>query len=200
MNLPINWFDVLVLVVVLVGISRGRRRGLSEELITLLQCAAIMVGGALLYKPLGQWMARSTPFSLLFSFIVSYCVVAILIVSAFVVVKRTIGGKLIGSDAFGKGEYYLGMPAGALRFLCVLMCGLALINARLFTESEIKATEVYRQDVYGSNFFPGLYELQQDVFRYSFLGSLIHQHASFLLIEPVPSEVKRLKRPELNLP
>lgn len=200
MKLPINWFDVVVLVVVIAGITRGRKRGLSEELVTMLQWAFIMVGCAFLYRPAGQFLAQISPLSSLFCYIASYLVIAGVISAVFIMVKRTIGGKLIGSDVFGKGEYYLGMPAGAVRFACILMCVLAIVNARFYTESEIKAAEAYNKDVYGSNFFPGLYELQQDVFHHSLLGPAIRNHVSFLLIEPTPTEVKRLKRPELNLP
>ncbi len=95
--------------------------------------------------------------------------------------KRWLGGKLLGSDAFGKGEYYLGMPAGFVIFVCFLVSWLAILNARLFTEKEIKTNQAYVKDVYGSDFFPGLYAAQQSVFVESFAGPYISKSSQYEL-------------------
>jgi hypothetical protein len=107
-----------------------------------------------------------------------------LILIVFAYVNGTVGRKLSGSDTFGKGEFYLAMPAGILRFACVLIALLALLNARLYRTAEIKEMEKFQNDNYGSQFFPTLSSVQSSVFEKSFLGPQIKKYASFLLIKP----------------
>jgi len=185
-GLPFNWFDLVVAVFLIAGILRGRKRGMSQEVVTLLQWFAILLCCAFFYEPVGRWLAGSTPISLLTSFVIAYVVVAALVSILFVVFKRVVGGKLIGSDAFGKGEYYLGMPAGMLRFACILLCVLALLNARFYSKQEIENYQKFQQDVYGSEFFPGLQAVQANVFENSLIGPHIKKNLAFLLIRPTP--------------
>jgi hypothetical protein len=91
---------------------------------------------------------------------------------------------LTGSDIFGRGEYFLGMGSGMLRFGCILLTGLALLNAREFSPVELKNMEQYQEENYGSNIFPGLHSLQKAVFERSLTGGFIKDDLSFLLIAP----------------
>jgi len=201
-KLPFNWFDLLVVVVLVAGVLRGRKRGMSEELLTVLQWVAIMLSAAFGYGPFGEWLAATWKiFSPLFSYVTAYLAIAVVVHLIFLVIKRGLHGKLVGSNAFGSGEYYLGMPAGMLRFACILMCVLALINARLYSQAEIRANEAYTKDVYGSDFFPGLHSLQVNVFENSFLGPHIREYLDFLLIKPTaPEGGKQLKQKEWQGP
>jgi hypothetical protein len=138
---------------------------------------------------------------LLFCYIVSYLVLAAVVSLAFLGGKRYFGGKLIGSDAFGKGEYYLGMPAGFLRFLCISIAFLAILNARLYSQRELQADVAYQEDVYGKQYFPGLGVLQANVFEKSLSGPLIKKYMSFLLIKPTaPAGGKVYKQQEWKGP
>src|SRR5687767_10303047 len=98
------WFDLLVLALVAYGIFRGRKRGMSEELLDVFQWLCIVVLGALLYSPLGKGLARFASFPLLLSNIIAYAFVAIVIKFTFASVKRSVGEKLVHSDAFGRWE------------------------------------------------------------------------------------------------
>jgi hypothetical protein len=118
------------------------------------------------------------------SFILGYSLTAVLIVLVFAYLKGAVGPKLSGSDTFGKGEFYLAMPAGMLRFACVLIAFLALLNARLYRTAEIKEMQKFQNDNYGSQFFPTLSSLQSDVFENSFTGPQVKKYMSFLLIKP----------------
>ena len=197
-NLPFNWFDVLVLVMVMVGVARGRKRGLSSELFTMALWLFLVLVCAFTYMPLGDLLSSVAPFSKLTCYILCYLLVAGFVAMLFIPAKRTIGSKLVSADSFGSGEYYFGMPAGVIRFLCILIAFLALINARLYSSKEIKDNEKYQQEVYGSEFFPGLSTLQDDIFRRSFIGPHIRDYASFLLIKPTPPETKQLVRAKEN--
>lgn len=199
-KLPFNWFDIAVPVVLFIGILRGRKRGMSEECLTMLRWVALVLVCAIAYEPIGRWLAGISPFSMLFCYIIAYAVTAMAVASVFLLLKRAFSGKLIGSDAFGSGEYYLGMPSGMLRFACILMAGLALLNARLYPAGEIKAMQKFQNDNYGSQFFPTLQTVQEQVFAKSLIGPQIKRHLGFLLIRPTPAETKQLIRAQENLP
>jgi colicin V production protein len=199
-TLPFNWFDVVFLTVVVVGLLRGRKRGMSEELLSVLMWLTIAFGCGLLYGPIGGMIAQGSVFSELASYLIAYLGIALIIAASFAGLKRAIGGKLVGSDVFGQSEFYLGMVAGMVRFVCILISVLALLNARSYSSADIKAEYKYQNDVYGSNFFPTLYSVQSQVFEKSFVGPIFRQNLGFLLIKPTPPEQKQIKRKEIAYP
>lgn len=199
-KLPINVFDFAVAAILITGLLRGRKHGMSEELTGLVKWLAVVIGCALVYEPAGQWFANSSPFSLLASFMMVYIAMALLILGLFSLVKNRLGGKLVGSDIFGRTEYYLGMASGVVRVSCVLIAFLAVLNARYFTPVEVRAMEKYQDDLYGSNYFPTWHTAQAVVFERSLSGPWIRDHLSFLLIKPTQPEDKQFHQKEANLP
>jgi uncharacterized membrane protein required for colicin V production len=199
-KLPINWFDVLVLVLLLVGWQRGRKRGMSEESITMLKWLTVIFAAALAYQPMALWLTSVLPLSKLSAYILCYLLAAGAVAGVFMLIKRSIGSKMTGSDTFGRAEYYLGMPAGVVRFLCILIAGLALLNARQYRLDEVKAMQNYQMENYGSEFFPTLQAAQSQVFKQSFIGPHIKKYLSFLLIEPTQPEPAQIRRAERRLP
>jgi uncharacterized membrane protein required for colicin V production len=201
-KLPVNMFDLLLVAFLVFGVFRGRKNGMSGELLNLLKWLIILFGCAALYDPAGNMIAQTSPFSLLTCFLLAYVGGALLVILLFALLKNRLGGKLAGSDVFGHAEYYLGMAAGFIRFSCMLLAAMALLNARHFTSYEVRANEKFQNDVYGSNFFPGLQTLQATVFEKSLTGAFIKENLGFLLIketDPAP-EAKPFKQRELVLP
>ncbi len=199
-KLAVNMFDVTLLVVLVLGLFRGRKHGMSEELMSLLKWLAVVLTCAFLYQPLGEWLAQSSPFSLLSSFIIVYVTLALVILGAFALVKHRLGGKLIGSDIFGRSEYYLGMGSGLIRFACILLACMAVLNARYFTPEEVHAAEAFQNDVYGKNYFPTWHTAQAVVFEKSVSGSWIRDHLGFLLIKPTKPENKQYHQRDFGMP
>ena len=199
-KLPINLFDFVLVAVLVIGVVRGRKNGMSEELLSLLKWLTILFMGAIVYEPAGKILAGTGPFSLLSSFVMVYVVSALLVLGVFAVIKRGLGGKLLGSDIFGKAEYYLGMGSGLVRVSCMLLTALALLNARYFSPAEVKAMEAFQNDVYGSNFFPGLHSLQSSVFERSLLGPWIKNNLSFFLIKSTEPDTTKFKQKEFQMP
>ena len=193
-------FDLVVAATLLVGLLRGRKHGMSEELMGLLKWLAVVAGCAFVYEPAGQWFAQTSPFSLLASFLMVYIAAALVILGFFALFKHRIGGKLLGSDIFGRAEYYLGMCSGVVRFSCMLLAFLALLNARYFSPMEVRAMEKFQDDLYGSNYFPTWHTAQEVVFEKSISGPWIREHLNFLLIKPTQPEDKQFHQKEANLP
>jgi len=199
-NMPVNLFDVALVAILVAGVLRGRKNGMSEELLSLLKWVTLVALCALAYEPVGNWLADSSPFSHLSSFVMAYVAIALVILSSFAGLKKLLGGKLLGSDLFGKSEYYLGMASGLVRFTCVLLAALALLNARYFSPHEVDAMTKFQNDVYGSNFFPTFQSVQATIFEKSLTGPWIKDHLSFLLIKPTPPENKAYKQKEYQMP
>jgi len=133
-------------------------------------------------------------------YLVAYVGGALLVLLVFTAIKRSIGGKLLGSDIFGRSEYYLGMMSGLVRCTCILLAALALLNARYFSPTEVRAMEKFQDDVYGSNFFPTLHSLQSTVFDRSLTGPWIKENLGFLLIKPTEPEKRELHQKDAVLP
>jgi hypothetical protein len=92
------------------------------------------------------------------------------------------------------------MASGLVRFSCILLAALALLNARYFSPTEVKAREKYDNDVYGSSFFPTLHSVQSTVFDRSLTGPWIKENLGFLLIKPTEPEHKEFHQKEFAYP
>ena len=85
-KLPFNWFDFVLVVVLVVGVFRGRKHGMSEELLPLLKWLAILFVCAFTYEPVGKLMAGSfTPLS---CYVIAYIGVGLLVAAGFAGLKR----------------------------------------------------------------------------------------------------------------
>lgn len=179
----LGWFDFLVVGLMVAGILHGRKRGMTEEFPALLQWIVILVGGALLYKPIGSLLSNMTGMGKLFWFVMSYLLWGITIKLATVWIVRSMGDKISLSNMWGKAEYPLGMAAGCLRMVFTALFCLALLNARLYTNEELTSMAQFQKDNFGSVSLPTLGELQLQVFRKSIAGKAIKNHSELLLIK-----------------
>ncbi|MCX6930155.1 MAG: hypothetical protein NT154_44130, partial [Verrucomicrobia bacterium] len=171
------------------------------ELLSLIQWLAILFGCATCYQLGGELLAQlTTMFSRLTCYVAAYVVVGLSVLLLFAGLKRAFGGKLLGSDIFGRAEYYLGMGSGLVRFTCILLTLLALLNARYFSPEEIMDLKKYEDDVYGSSFFPTLPSVQASVFEKSLTGPWIKANLGFLLIRPTELETKEIHMRDAGLP
>jgi hypothetical protein len=99
--------------------------------------------------------------------------------------------RVAENNLFGSAEYYLGMLSGMIRFACMLLAVLALLNAPFFTAADIKKHDAYVKRWYGGglysgNYFPSLQTVQAQVFTKSFTGPYIKDYLGPLLIETAP--------------
>lgn len=193
-NLPFDWFDLIIVLVLALGIQRGRKHGMSEEIMLVFKWLAIIIVGGLGYAVIGDMISDNSIFTKLSAYLMAYTVIALFISVSFLAIKKIAHGKLVGSDVFGSGEYYLGMVAGMVRYSCIIIFVMAFLNAPLYTKSQIDADLAYQNDVYGSDFFPKLYSVQSAVFEKSFIGSQVHNELGFLLIQRTPRDYKELHR------
>jgi len=186
-DLSYNWFDLVAGAVLIVGFFVGRKRGMSLELLTVLQWVAIVFLSALACDPFGRMMSDFSGLNPTLTYITAYLLTAIGIKVLFVLFRRMTGEKLVSKSVFGNLEYYLGMGAGVVRFACILLFGLALLNAKQVTKAEIEASLKYQQDWAGSIYFPPFGTIQQAVFEESMTGRAVKEFLSAQLINVDPS-------------
>jgi uncharacterized membrane protein required for colicin V production len=196
MNMPhftLSWVDLVILLVVIAGVYSGRKRGMSEELLDIIKWVSVLAVVAFLQRPMGEMLATSTSvFSLLSCHIFVYTMIVVFFKVLFGFVRRHIGDKLVSSDFFGSAEYYLGMLAGAFRYVCVTIVVLAFLNARYYSPEELQADVNFQKNNFGDIRFPTLATLQNEVFTQSFFGTATRDFVPFLLIPPTPPESKGL--------
>jgi uncharacterized membrane protein required for colicin V production len=192
-HLKFNWVDLAVATLLLVGLARGRKRGMSEEILDTFKWLLIVVAAGYAYQPLGAMLSQSTLFSALTCYLAVYIFVVVFFKVLFSFLKKRMGEKLVGSDMFGRGEYYFGMCAGVLRYACIIIVALSLINARYYSPDELRANAAYQESNYGtSGLFPGFSTLQSEVFHGSFVGGITRTYLSEFLIKPTGPEDKPL--------
>jgi uncharacterized membrane protein required for colicin V production len=181
--MPVSWVDAVILMMLCMGILRGRARGMSEELLDVLRWLASLFAATYLYMPLGNVLADHTVLSQLSCYLLMYALVVVAVQISFTVLRKQVGDKLVESDTFGNAEYILGMGAGALRYACIVLVALAVFHARYYTPEEIRAQVASQEQLFGSAFFPTLGGLQHEVFEQSQLGSLVRLRMPVLLIQ-----------------
>jgi uncharacterized membrane protein required for colicin V production len=192
-NLPFGWFDVALVAVLAFGLFRGRKNGMTKECLPVLHWLALVVACGLGYQMVGQIFVNLAGWGNTLCYILGYLCVALVVTLLFVVLKKTFLPRLTGSNFFGRGEYYLGMLSGMVRFACILFFALALLNAPYYSAEDIAKNNAYVSrwfggGLYNGDFFPTLQSVQEDVFKKSLIGPFITNSLGVLLINSVPSD------------
>ena len=190
-NLPVNWFDGVVAGMLIIGLFRGRKHGMSKEVLPLLKWVSLVVVCGLWYQTAAQLLVNTAALSRRASCIFGYLLLAFVIFLVFSVLRWLLVYRLAGNNLFGSGEYYLGMLSGMIRFACMLLAGLALLNAPFYTAADITKHDAYVKrwfggGLYSGDYFPSLYTIQEQVFAKSFTGPYIKDYLGPLLIETSP--------------
>jgi uncharacterized membrane protein required for colicin V production len=191
-RLPINYVDLIVVVWLIIGLLYGRKRGMTQELLPMIQWVAIVVLAGFFYHPFSIIIREYAHFDHLWCNILAYLLIAFGVHLIYLWIKHLIHQKLIGSDLFGRAEYYFGMLAGLVRFACMLVVVCALMNARIITSAELAKTEKAQSDAFSDIRFPTYGSIQQSVLFESYSGRLVEANLNPVLIATVtgPGAVK----------
>lgn len=179
-----DYVDVVVAVWLVIGVIRGRKRGMTQEVLPTIEWVAIVVLAGLFYAPFSTFIFKSTSGSIshLWSNISAYLVIAFAIHLLFLWIKQMLGEKLTGSDTFGRAEYYLGMLSGLVRFTCMVIVVCALMNSRVYTAAELaENAKAQKVNLEGIN-MPTYMSIQHAILKESFSGRLIEDNLSRVLI------------------
>src|SRR5580658_10362403 len=186
-NAKFNYFDILAVAWLIVGWFRGRKRGMSQEFLPTLQWLAIVFVGGMYYQSLSVTVRQYTQFGPLWSNVTAYLLIAIGIHLVYKWFQGAFGEKIVANDPFGRGEFYLGMMAGVVRFACMLVVGMSLMNSRVQTSAELAQMEKFQAAWFSDIRFPTYGEFQQEVLLQSFSGKWVQVHLKSVLIASVNS-------------
>jgi uncharacterized membrane protein required for colicin V production len=186
-KLPVNWFDAAVLLILAFGLFRGRKNGMTKEILWMMQWLALVIVCGLFYEAAAQPLVNIAAWNKPTSLVAGYMILAFLVWFVFVVIKKIFVPRLTGSNIFGSGEYYLGMFSGMIRFACMLFFALALLNAPVYTQADILARQAYVKrwyggGIYSGDYLPDLHTVQEKIFKKSFVGPYIKDYLGTLLI------------------
>jgi uncharacterized membrane protein required for colicin V production len=188
-NLAFSYIDAIVLIWLVVGLLRGRKQGMTQELLPLLFWVSTVLLGGYWNQPLGNYIRQNTggAFDVQWSYIMAYGLIAFLLAIFFALLKHWLGDKLTGSDVFGRYEYYAGMLAGLVRFACMLLVLLAVMHSRVVTSAELDAINAQMKKNL-EDIHPPIYSygcLEQAIFFQSLSGGFVQTNLPDLLIPPV---------------
>ena len=187
-NLPINWFDVGLLVVLIFGMFRGRKNGMTKEIVPTIQWIILVVASGLAYGLLATVYVNTCSLNKLWAGILAYLTIALVVFFIFSAIKKVLAPRLTGSNMFGGMEYYAGMLSGMIRYTCIVIFALALLNARSYSAAEILQQKIYNArwyggGIYSGDYLPSLNNVQDTVFKESFTGPYIKNYLAVLLIQ-----------------
>jgi uncharacterized membrane protein required for colicin V production len=198
-----NWFDVALILALALGFWRGRKRGMTKELLSSTQWLAVLLGAGFGHVFVADWLTQQGLIKYCFgnnfkertaALISGYVLILLAISIVFTGLKRKLNPKLEGSSFFGGNEYYWGVVAGLIRYICMVLVVLALLNAPVYTLADIAAQKAYNNRVYGGglagysgDFLPSVNDIQDNVFKQSLIGPFIKENLSMLLINTTPT-------------
>lgn len=181
-----HWFDLVTLTVLGIGIYNGRKRGMSDDLLRVIQWLVMLFVGAKFYHPLGMALANWMQIQPNTAFVMVYVALVIGVKVAFDWLRRGLGEKLVGSDFFGNWEHHLGMATGMVRYGCMLLMALALLNAVYVTEEEIWQSNRVQNENAGNISSETIGEMQRQIFDESKAGRVAKLNFNSALINAVP--------------
>ena len=195
-KLPLSWFDALLVIVLGFGLWRGRRNGMTKEVMPMLQWLALVLACGYGYVLVAPTFTNTMGTGELVSDLLGYLTVALVVFLVFAMLKRIFVPLLTGSNFFGSAEYYLGMFSGMVRFACLLVIGLALLNAPVYSQAEIKAHNDYMKrwfggGMYDGNYFPDVHTVQESIFKKSIVGPYLKDYLGPVLIETTAPAVAK---------
>jgi uncharacterized membrane protein required for colicin V production len=208
-DVPFNWFDLALVVLLGFGLFRGRKNGMSKEVLPLFQWLMIVIAGGFGYELVAQGLVSYAGMkSSAGTSILGYLIIAFVVFLVFSFLKRIFKERLGGNSFFGSSEYYLGMISGFIRYACILVFSLALLNAPYYSAAEIQAKKDYNARWFGGglkgysgNYIPDLQSVQESVFKNSMAGPFIKDYAGSLLIETGSSgdQKPQIKTPIIHI-
>lgn len=206
-KLPFNWFDLTLVLVLVYGVWRGRKHGMSREFLPTTQWLIMLGAASFGYALLGNWLIQLGVIQSVFghhfneqtaAFVTAYLAILLVVILIFRFIKRLVKAKLEGSNFFGGGEYYFGMIAGFIHFAAILLVLLALLKAPFYSAAEVAAHKKFMMDNFGlkggqqgnfkskdisGDYLPTLQTIQSGVFTESLIGPFIKDNLSALLID-----------------
>ena len=188
--LSLNMFDALILGALGWGIYQGKEEGASSTHVSVVQWMLIGLAGGFMGNLLGSFllMIFGSPYwSQLFGFFLW-----IFMVACFFAYLNSKGkGEWKDADWFGRTEYPLGILGGLIKYFCIILTIMSILNAKHYTPAMIKADRDWQIEEFGSMLFPSFTMLNNTVFNTSFSGPHLTKVFGWAILPSAKPPVKR---------
>jgi uncharacterized membrane protein required for colicin V production len=200
-----DWFDLAFVVILFWGLFRGRHNGMTKELIPLLEWLTVLFVCGLVDPILGPIVVAQLKLTKMWGFIAAYAALFVAVMIPFSIIKHKYAKSLSTSDYFKGSEYYLGMIAGVVKWICIVLVFMAVLNAPFYTPEQIAAHKAYMQQVYGGgqqgysgDYFPTVQTVQAEVLQDSATGTWVESQPFLkkLLIQAQPTKAAEPPKPK----
>src|SRR5450432_2154990 len=105
-DVPFNWFDVALVVVLIFGLFRGRKNGMSKEILPLFLWLALVLACGFGYKLVAQLLVNYAGLkSTASTNLLAYFLIAFVVFLIYSSLTKIFKEKLGGSNFFGSSEY-----------------------------------------------------------------------------------------------
>jgi membrane protein required for colicin V production len=115
-----NWYDIVVIAVLIYGIVAGVRNGLSGEIILVLGLLLMVALALSFYADVGEWLRRVTGLILEVANLVAFVSIAVIVYVVTIVVRKVVHRKLKQLKFAAVVENIGGGMAGSLRVLVIM--------------------------------------------------------------------------------
>lgn len=190
-QLSFNWFDAVFLITIGFGCYDGKKNGLSGEHIPLFKWMLIGLAGGVMGDLFGSLLQMTLSLSSYWSRMIGAALWIGTGWGVFAFLNSKGITQLKDSDWFGKVEYPLGVVAGALRLLCILLTVMSLLNGRIYTTAQIQAQREEQIRELGSAIFPTVGMINGAVFKGSYIGPRLNRWMGWAFITASPAPPKR---------
>jgi membrane protein required for colicin V production len=146
MGTNFNMFDVLVVLVVIMGVWMGIRKGGVREVARILGLIIAFIFGMQLMKPIGLIIVSSLNLSTQIAPVVGFVVVFLGIILAVTIVARLLEA-VIGTLMLGPVDRLLGGAIGGLKAILVLSIGLMMVGGVGYPGEQTRETSAFYQPV-----------------------------------------------------
>ena len=100
-NLPVNWFDGVVVGILIIGLFLGRKHGMSKEILPLLKWVSLVLVCGIWYPMAAQFLVNSAELSRVSSCIFGYLLLAFAIFLVFSI-QVAVTVKMLGTRIVDK--------------------------------------------------------------------------------------------------
>jgi hypothetical protein len=200
-----DWFDLVFVALLIMALYRGRHNGMTKELIPFLQWVTILLVCGLVDPILGPIFVAQLKLSQMWGFLAAYAALFVVVTIPFSIIKHKYAKDLSTSDYFKGNEYYLGMIAGVIKWMCILLVVMAVLNAPVYSQADIAAHQAYEHEVYGGgeqgfsgDYFPTIQTIQEVVLKDSATGDFVLNQPFLkkLLIQAQPAKSAAPPKPQ----
>lgn len=176
LGISVGWFDPVFLLVLALGVWRGRLNGAAREHFAAGQWLFVAVVGGVMSRALGGLMVKWLGVTFFAAGIFGYVVGGGIVLIVAAVLRTYHADEMLDTAFFGKAEPAAGGVFGALKFFCLLTIALAFVHARKVADPADPRT--FHET------------LHVQIFDRSLAGAALEKAGAFMLI-PASSNARR---------